>query len=130
MVDADGDYVKALDGEDELNITAIHDISAGGLAIALSEMVLDSGLGCEIDLSSIPSVDGISDNDLLFSESHARYLITVKADKADEILESIDVDAAIIGEVKGDALVIGDIVNISAKELNNAYTGVIEKYMA
>ncbi len=130
LVDADGDYVKALDGEDELNITAIHDISAGGLAIALSEMVLDSGLGCEIDLSSIPSVDGISDNDLLFSESHARYLITVKADKADEILESIDVDAAIIGEVKGDALVIGDIVNISAKELNNAYTGVIEKYMA
>jgi len=100
------------------------------LAIALSEMCLSSGLGCEIDLSKVPSEDGISDNNLLFSESYARYLITVKADAADEIIESIDCDAAVIGEVKGDALVIGDIVNIPVADLDDAYNGVIEKYMA
>ena len=130
LIENDESYVDYLDGNAELEITAVHDISAGGLAIALSEMCLSSGLGCEIDLSKVPSEDGISDNNLLFSESYARYLITVKADAADEIIESIDCDAAVIGEVKGDALVIGDIVNIPVADLDDAYNGVIEKYMA
>ena len=130
LIENDESYVDCLDGNAELKITAVHDISAGGLAIALSEMCLSSGLGCEIDLSKVPKDEGISDNNLLFSESYARYLITVKADAADEIIESIDCDAAVIGEVKGDALVIGDIVNIPVADLDDAYNGVIEKYMA
>jgi len=134
LISNDGDYTKYLDAEDTLNINAVHDLSAGGLAIALSEMALSSNLGCEVDLSSIPKDGDISNNNTLFSESHGRYLITVKADKADEILSDIDVDAAIIGEVKGNSLIINNadenIINISVDELNNAYNGVIEKYMA
>jgi phosphoribosylformylglycinamidine synthase len=58
----------------------------------------------------------------------------VSADKADEIIDSIDVDAAIIGEVKGDSLKINkedeNIVDLAVKDLDDAYHGVIEKYMA
>ena len=134
LIENDGDYVKYLEGEDELDITATHDISAGGIAIALSEMAMSGKLGCEVDISKVPAEDGISDNNLLFSESHARFIITVSDDKADEIVNSLDVDAAIIGEVKGDSLVIKKedetIVDIAVVDLDDAYHGVIEKYMA
>ena len=134
LIENDGDYTKFLEGEEELGITATHDISAGGIAIALSEMAMSGKIGCEVDISKVPAEDGISDNNLLFSESHARFIITVKADKADEIINAIDVDAAIIGEVKGDSLVIKNadetIVDLAVADLEDAYHGVIEKYMA
>ena len=134
LIENDGDYVKYLEGEDELAITATHDVSAGGIAIALSEMAMSGKLGCEVDISKVPAEEGISDNNLLFSESHARFIISVSADKADEIINSIDVEAAIIGEVKGDSLVIKKddetIVDLAVVDLDDAYHGVIEKYMA
>ena len=134
LIEKDGDYTKFIDGEEELNITATHDCSAGGIAIALSEMAMKSNLGCEIDLSKVPSDGEISDNNLLFSESHARYIITVKSDVVDDILANIDVDCAVIGEVKGNSLKIlnGDdtIVDLAVKDLDEAYHGVIEQYMA
>ena len=134
LIENDGDYVKYLEGEEELGITATHDVSAGGIAIALSEMAMSGKLGCEVDISKVPAEEGISDNNLLFAESHARFIITVSADKADEIIDSIDVDAAIIGEVKGDSLVIKKcdetIVDLAVADLDDAYHGVIEKYMA
>ena len=88
LIENDGDYVKYLEGEDELAITATHDVSAGGIAIALSEMAMSGKLGCEVDISKVPAEEGISDNNLLFSESHARFIITVSADKAEEIIDS------------------------------------------
>ena len=134
LIENDGDYVKYLDGEEELDITATHDVSAGGIAIALSEMAMSGKLGCEVDISKVPAEEGISDNNLLFSESHARFIITASADKAEEIINSIDVDAAIIGEVKGDSLRINkedeNIVDLAVADLDDAYHGVIEKYMA
>ena len=134
LIENDGDYVKYLEGEDELAITATHDVSAGGIAIALSEMAMSGKLGCEVDISKVPAEEGISDNNLLFSESYARFIITVSADKVEEIIDSLDVDAAIIGEVKGDSLVIKKddetIVDLAVADLDDAYHGVIEKYMA
>jgi len=117
--------------EDE--ITAIHDCSHGGIAIALSEMVLSSGFGAEIDLSNIPvsENENISDNNLLFSESHGRYIITVRPDVLEDVLNNIDAPCACIGEVKGNNLKFNDInIEIDVENLKNAYNGVIESYMA
>ena len=58
------------DEDEDNDITAIHDVSAGGLAIALSEMVISSDKGCEVELTS----DELDENQLLYSESHGRYL--------------------------------------------------------
>ena len=57
------------------------------------------------------------------------YIITVNADAVDEILNKIDVPVAIIGEVKGAVLKLGDN-EFTIDELNDSYHGVIEKYMA
>ncbi len=129
----DSDFGKFNNNENF--ITAIHDCSAGGIAIALSEMAISSGMGAEINLTNIPIGDNqnISDNNLLFSETHGRYIITVKSDKLDNVLDSIDVPCACIGEVKNDSLRLfsnSNDIKIIVKELKDAYNGVIEKYMA
>ena len=117
--------LKLIDEDTDKNITAVHDVSAGGLAVALCEMFISSGLGCDVTLEG---------NDLdkiqwLYSESHGRYLVTVKADAVDEILDKIDVDCEVIGEVTGDSFKVNDH-EFSFEELDNAYHGVIEQYMA
>ena len=117
--------LKLIDEDANKDITAVHDVSAGGLAVALSEMVIKSGLGCEVELKD----DELDKIQLLFSESHARYLITVKADAVDDILSKIDVPACVIGEVKGTSFIV-NTHEFTFDELNDAYHGVIEKYMA
>ena len=117
--------LNLLDEDSDKNITAIHDVSAGGLAVALSEMVISSDKGCEVELTS----DELDENQLLYSESHGRYLVTVNADACDEILSKIDVPVTVLGEVKGNVLKINDN-EFTIDELNNSYRGVIEKYMA
>ena len=88
-------------------------------------MVIKSGLGCDVTLKD----DELDKIQLLYSESHARYLLTVKADALDEILDKIDVQAEVIGEVKGTSLNVNDH-EFTFDQLNDAYHGVIEKYMA
>ena len=117
--------LRLLDEDAKKDITAVHDVSAGGLAIALSEMVISSDLGCEVELTS----DELDENQLLYSESHGRYLMTVKADALDDILSKIDVDVNVLGEVKGNILRINEN-EFSIEELKDSYYGVIEKYMA
>ena len=117
--------LKLIDEDADKNITAVHDVSAGGIAVAISEMVIKSGLGCEVTLKD----DELDKIQLLYSESHGRYILTVKADALDDILAKIDVDVQVIGEVKGKSLNINDH-EFSFDDLNDAYRGVIEKYMA
>ena len=87
-------------------------------------MVIKSGLGCEVNLVD----DELDKIQLLYSESHARYIVTVKADAVDDILSKIDVPVEVIGEVKGTSLNVNGH-EFSFEELDNAYHGVIEKYM-
>lgn len=128
------------------NITGIHDCSAGGIAIALGEMALSGEIGAKIDLSAIPSQILCSDvetknellSKILFSESHGRYIITVKSDIIDKVLDECGVIASCIGEVNGDYLEFASLngcgggmekFKISVSELKDAYTGTIEEYM-
>lgn len=119
-----------IDSDNDKNITAVHDVSNGGILVALSEMALKSGLGCEIDISAILTDDDLDVCELLYSETHGRYVVTVKEDAVDDILEAIDVPVAVIGEVKGDSLKLSENIDIPVKKLDDAYHGVLEKYMA
>ena len=114
--------------DDKNAITAVHDVSNGGLAVALAEMVMAGDIGCEIDLSAILASDDIDDVDVLFSESHGRYLVTVSEDAVDDIMDKINVPVSIIGEVKGETLKLNDL-ELEINELNDAFYGVLEKYM-
>ncbi|MCR5168988.1 MAG: phosphoribosylformylglycinamidine synthase [Desulfovibrio sp.] len=68
--------IHALMGQRGIN--ACHDCSDGGLAVALAEMCIGGRLGVEIDLDKVPSSDGLSATELLYSESASRMLVSVK----------------------------------------------------
>ncbi|HPX77873.1 MAG TPA: phosphoribosylformylglycinamidine synthase subunit PurL, partial [Methanobacterium sp.] len=90
--------------DSENNVTAVHDCSTGGIGVALSEMALSGDLGAEINLSWVPASEELDDFELLFSESHGRFIVTVKEKALEEIMDKLEVPAAVVGTVKGDSL--------------------------
>jgi phosphoribosylformylglycinamidine synthase len=59
-------------------VRACHDLSEGGLAVAVAEMAFAGGTGA--DLTGLG--DGLSDEVALFSESTTRFLVEVRPDRA------------------------------------------------
>ncbi|MXP09679.1 phosphoribosylformylglycinamidine synthase subunit PurL [Pseudoblastomonas halimionae] len=71
-----GQIVRRLIEEGVVN--AVHDVSDGGLALALAEMALAGGVGAEVQRN-----DKYTKAQWWFGEDQARYVVTVPADKAD-----------------------------------------------
>jgi len=72
-------------------VTCVHDCSKGGLAVALAEMSIAGSTGFEVDLDVVPNLCSRTD-DLLFSESHSRYIVgTKQPEKVRKMLSSADV---------------------------------------
>ncbi|MDR2830322.1 MAG: phosphoribosylformylglycinamidine synthase subunit PurL [Methanobrevibacter sp.] len=124
------EILRLLDEDINNNITAVHDCSGGGVGVCLTEMAIAGGLGCVVEIAKLAHDKNIDLNNLLFSESHGRYLITVKGDCFESILEDIKVPCSCIGEVKGDKLKIvdGDI-SIGVSKLDENYNNAIGNYM-
>ncbi|WP_408587754.1 phosphoribosylformylglycinamidine synthase subunit PurL [Novosphingobium sp.] len=61
-----GEFVRELIADGK--VTAVHDVSDGGLLVALAEMALASGIGCELQ--------EIGDHFTAFGEDQARYVVT------------------------------------------------------
>jgi phosphoribosylformylglycinamidine synthase len=100
-------------------VCAAHDLSDGGLAIALAESCLRGGLGCRVSLPG----DAFT---LLFSESAARAVVAVRPGAEDafaEICAAHGVPAADIGTVGGDALEVDGGFTIPLAELAAAHRG-------
>ena len=90
---ANGDFVR--DAIVKGLVSAAHDLSDGGLAIALAEMAMASGIGAAV---AAPGDDAPA---IWFGEDQGRYILTVRAEKADEICafaKMAGVKAAHLGE--------------------------------
>ena len=72
------DACCALGGDNP--IRRIHDVGAGGLSNALSELVHDGGIGARIRLSAIPVADmQMSPTEIWCNESQERYVLAIAA---------------------------------------------------
>lgn len=58
-------------------ITSGHDLSEGGLGAALVESCIGGNIGAEVDLNLLYESGFLSDEELLFSESSGRFLVSV-----------------------------------------------------
>lgn len=65
-------------------VRSCHDISDGGLAVALAEKAIAGRCGCEIDINRVPCIELLSPLDALYSETPGRFVVTVSAEKSDE----------------------------------------------
>lgn len=73
-------------------VSSAHDLSEGGLGVALAETVFKTDLGLKIDLADQPAAR-------LFSETPGRFIVTVAPEKATEFEQALGKDAHLIGEV-------------------------------
>jgi phosphoribosylformylglycinamidine synthase len=64
------------------HIVSCHDLSEGGLAVALSEMAFAGELGVQVDLTSYRASNFVDASVALFSESNSRLLVEVPAGQA------------------------------------------------
>ncbi|KAJ2121003.1 phosphoribosylformylglycinamidine synthase, partial [Coemansia sp. RSA 788] len=59
-------------------IAFVHDVGAGGLSNALTELVHDSGLGADIEIRDVPCADAaLSPMEIWCNESQERYVLAV-----------------------------------------------------
>lgn len=78
-------------------LNSCHDLSDGGLAVALAESAFSGGFGAEVDLEMIPSQGDLSIEAKLFSESGGRFLVSTSDPEALEHL--LKVPYAKLGKV-------------------------------
>jgi phosphoribosylformylglycinamidine synthase len=79
-------------------VTCAHDCSKGGLGVALAEMGVAGRTGFRVLLDKVPNTCARLD-DLMFSESHSRYIVgTREPAKVEQLLASEGVRFAMIGK--------------------------------
>lgn len=112
---------------DEGLVNAVHDLSDGGLAVALAEMALASGLGAEVEANS-----DYTAAQWWFGEDQGRYVISVPDTEAlnaalakgTENAETAQIGFRRIGTVGGDRL-----LGVSLADLRNAHQSFFRDWM-
>lgn len=86
-------------------LRSAHDLSEGGLAVALAECTFGQQMGATVELAT----GGLRLDSILFGESQSRVVVSVAPDKADALRELAareNVPVEIIGKTGGDALTV------------------------
>ncbi len=119
-----GDFVRAAIRSGYA--TACHDISDGGLAVALAEMCMSSKLGAEIECITM------TPHAALFGEDQSRYIMSVNAEWADMFAansEGSGVSFQKLGIVGGDELKIGEFISISVEQMTKTHESWFDDFM-
>jgi len=110
-------------------LQSAHDLSEGGLAVALAESCFHGrkGLGCVVDLEA-----GLRPDALLFGESQSRIAVSLRPADLDRLLELArerKVRAAAIGKVYGESIVLSQagkkLVDVTVREAFKAWKNAI-----
>jgi len=110
------------------DLTAVHDLSDGGLALALAEMAMSAGIGARID--ALPA--GLPAHAALFGEDQARYVVTCAPASADRVMKALaaaDAPVHLLGRTGGDALLLPGEAPIPVKDLKAAHEGWFPAFM-
>jgi phosphoribosylformylglycinamidine synthase II len=102
-------------------LMAAHDLSDGGLAVALAESCLAGGTGCRVRLPGDPFT-------FLFSESAARAVVAVAPGSGDAfaaLCQRHGVPATVLGETGGTALAVTGSFSLGLDELAGAHQGTL-----
>jgi len=122
-----GELIRAL--IDSGQVSAVHDISDGGVLVAVAEMAMAEGIGARIEPPATPVLHA-----WCFGEDQGRYLVTVpSAVEAGAVFgaaRDADVVARVIGTTGGADLTLLGHGTISVAELKSANEGWLPAYMA
>jgi len=107
-------------------VTACHDLSDGGLAVAVAEMALAGGIGATVTAPA----GALPLHAWLFGEDQARYLVTTPdAPAVLAAARAAGVAAAVIGETGGPGLTLPGADTIFQDVLHAAHESWLPNYM-
>ena len=105
------------------DITACHDVSDGGLLVAIAEMALASDIGCSLEIES-------NEAGFWFGEDQARYVVTVHdADDFAAKAEAAGIPCLLLGQTVGKALSIKGNGQIEISYLRGLHESWLPDYM-
>ncbi len=109
-------------------ISSCHDISDGGMIVALCELIIKDEIGA--------TLNKIAEDQLirqLFGEDQSRYIITIKprfVSAFENKIKKNGIDYELIGNITSSQLKINDGIIISNSELKNSYESLIPSIMS
>ncbi|WP_019907037.1 phosphoribosylformylglycinamidine synthase subunit PurL [Methylobacterium sp. 77] len=122
-----GDFVRSLIVSGLVD--TVHDLSDGGLAVALAEMAIAGDLG-----ATLPEAPGhLPAHAYLFGEDQARYLLSVDPENVPDLLYSANaqgIPVAVVGLTGSRDLTLPGGEIISVADLRAAHEGWLPAYMA
>jgi phosphoribosylformylglycinamidine synthase len=116
-------FVQALVVEG--SAAGLHDVSEGGLAVALTEMAIRSGFGFR--------VAGVAGHAALFSESASRLVVCAEPDAAQAIFRQATaaaIPATFLGGSGGDRLVVEGLLDMALADADAAWRDAIPMAVA
>ncbi|MSP46967.1 MAG: phosphoribosylformylglycinamidine synthase subunit PurL [Xanthobacteraceae bacterium] len=122
-----GDILRTLIGEGL--VSAAHDVSDGGLLVAIAEMAMASGIGATL----VAAPEDTPAHAFWFGEDQARYVVTVPADRAEAVMQRVheaSVPVHRIGVTSGETIVIPGERPIAIKVLADRFEGWLPAYMS
>jgi len=122
-----GRLIRALIREGK--VSAVHDISDGGLLVAIAEMALAGGLG--VDLFAYEG--RLPAHAVWFGEDQGRYVLSVDPMRAEEVLDRarlLALPARIIGRTGGDAIALKGEPALPLADLRAVHEAWLPRYMA
>ncbi|MBN1677229.1 MAG: phosphoribosylformylglycinamidine synthase subunit PurL [Candidatus Thermoplasmatota archaeon] len=114
-----------LKGIERSAIVSCHDVSDGGLAVALAEMCIGGDVGAEIDISRM---ERLRSDVRLFSESNTRWVVELKKGKEKLLPKDRKVRSVRLGTVGGTALRISAnkrLIDAEVDKLSAAFNGTL-----
>jgi phosphoribosylformylglycinamidine synthase len=108
--------------------TAVHDVSDGGLLVALAEMAMAGEIGAQL----LAAPNSIVPHAFWFGEDQARYIVTVSAADAGLVLAKMKgagVPCTRIGTTGGDAIAVAGETPMAIEKLRSAFESWLPNYM-
>jgi phosphoribosylformylglycinamidine synthase II len=108
-------------------LASAHDLSDGGLAVALVEAVLATGVGAAVEL---PAAAELSSLAALVSESPSRALLTAASEAREELerlARAARVPATRVGVTGGDRLIVPGVLDLPVSRLRDTYEGALPR---
>jgi phosphoribosylformylglycinamidine synthase len=120
-----GDFVRSQ--IDARRVDACHDLSDGGLLVALAEMCIVGGTGMEI---ALPGGNAVPSHAFLYGEDQARYLIaTGSADDVLDAARAAGVPAVLLGYSGGPSLTVKGLVSLTLDDIKTVHEAWLPAYM-
>jgi phosphoribosylformylglycinamidine synthase II len=102
-------------------VQSAHDVSEGGLGVALAESLMTTDLGADVQLEGNSTVT-------LFSETQSRFVVTVRAEDKERFEQLVT--AVLVGKVTNESQLVVRVedqvaVNVTVQSLHDAWKGAI-----